>query len=338
MSRRVEPKDADAAPREDGPDEHQLSDRHGLPEPTVAEPADPEATEAEAAERSSQQATPEQSPTPPQATGQARAAAAGSDETPGVPKGVIAAGIAALGVVFGDIGTSPLYALKTVFTIDSGAVKATESDVYGVVSLMFWSITIIVSIKYVGILMRADNNGEGGVMALAALAQRLYEHRRKSHRAVPDHRHRRRRALLRRLDHHARRSAVCRRSKGCRSQRPRSATSSCRSRLSSSPASSSVQRFGTGKVGNLFGPVMVLWFAVLAVAGLVTGRAAPLRAAGPLPHVGRRLRLRAPRRSRSSRWARSCWSSPARRRSTRTWATSAGRRSAARGSSSCSRR
>ena len=81
--------------------------------------------------------------------------------------------IGALGVVYGDIGTSPLYALKTVFTIDGGIVKATPPDVYGVVSLMFWSITIIVSIKYVGILMRADNDGEGGVMALAALAQRL---------------------------------------------------------------------------------------------------------------------------------------------------------------------
>ncbi|MCU1413646.1 MAG: potassium transporter Kup, partial [Microbacteriaceae bacterium] len=70
--------------------------------------------------------------------------------------------LAALGVVFGDIGTSPLYALRTVFTIDNGAVKANQADVYGVISMMFWSITIIVSIKYVLILMRADNNGEGG--------------------------------------------------------------------------------------------------------------------------------------------------------------------------------
>src|SRR5690349_24981267 len=58
--------------------------------------------------------------------------------------------VAALGVVFGDIGTSPLYALQTVFTIDNNAVKATSEDVYGVISLMFWSITLIVSIKYVG--------------------------------------------------------------------------------------------------------------------------------------------------------------------------------------------
>src|SRR4051812_16424852 len=89
-------------------------------------------------------------------------------------RSMVALTLAAVGVVFGDIGTSPLYALKTVFTIDNGAVQATRGDVYGVVSLMFWSITIIVSIKYLGVLMRADNDGEGGVMALAALAERLY--------------------------------------------------------------------------------------------------------------------------------------------------------------------
>ena len=82
--------------------------------------------------------------------------------------------LAALGIVFGDIGTSPLYALQTVFSIDNGAVAPTQDDVYGVISLIFWSVTLIVSVKYVGVLMRADNDGEGGVMALAALARRLY--------------------------------------------------------------------------------------------------------------------------------------------------------------------
>ena len=83
-------------------------------------------------------------------------------------------------MVFGDIGTSPLYALQTVFSIDHGAVQPTVADVYGVISLMFWSVTLIVTVKYVSVLMRADNDGEGGVMALAALAQRLYSGR--SHR------------------------------------------------------------------------------------------------------------------------------------------------------------
>src|SRR6185437_17135037 len=65
----------------------------------------------------------------------------------------VVAAVAALGVVFGDIGTSPLYALKTVFLLDGGAVRANQEDVFGVISLMFWSITIVVSIKYVMILM-----------------------------------------------------------------------------------------------------------------------------------------------------------------------------------------
>ncbi len=87
--------------------------------------------------------------------------------------GAIGLAVGALGVVFGDIGTSPLYALQTVFSIDHGAVHPTSRDVYGVISLVFWSITLIVSVKYVVFVLRADNDGEGGVMALAALMRRL---------------------------------------------------------------------------------------------------------------------------------------------------------------------
>jgi KUP system potassium uptake protein len=98
----------------------------------------------------------------------------GGGHAPSRPGGLqVGLVVAALGVVFGDISTSPLYALQTVFSIDHGAVRATQGDVYGVLSLMVWSVTLIVSIKYVGVVMRADNDGEGGVMALAALACRL---------------------------------------------------------------------------------------------------------------------------------------------------------------------
>ncbi|MGF7235189.1 MAG: KUP/HAK/KT family potassium transporter, partial [Frankia sp.] len=83
--------------------------------------------------------------------------------------GAFGLALGALGVVFGDIGTSPLYALQTVFSIDHGAVRPTQSDVYGVTSLVFWSILIVVSVKYVAFILRADNEGEGGIMALAAL-------------------------------------------------------------------------------------------------------------------------------------------------------------------------
>ena len=75
-------------------------------------------------------------------------------------------------MVFGDIGTSPLYALQTVFHADHGEVPTSPTAVYGVLSLVFWAVTLIVSIKYVTFIMRADNDGEGGIMALIALIQR----------------------------------------------------------------------------------------------------------------------------------------------------------------------
>ncbi|MCO8071767.1 potassium transporter Kup [Acinetobacter lwoffii] len=76
--------------------------------------------------------------------------------------------LAALGVVFGDIGTSPLYALKESFHATRG-LPINELNILGILSLIFWTITLIVSLKYVLVIMRADNNGEGGIMALLAL-------------------------------------------------------------------------------------------------------------------------------------------------------------------------
>jgi KUP system potassium uptake protein len=76
--------------------------------------------------------------------------------------GTAALTLGALGVVFGDIGTSPLYALQAVFAANDGAVKPTEAGVYGVISLVFWAITIIVSVKYLTFIMRAGNHGRVG--------------------------------------------------------------------------------------------------------------------------------------------------------------------------------
>ena len=169
--------------------------------------------------------------------------------------------------MFGDIGTSPLYALQTVFSIDDGAVQPTPGDVYGVISLMFWSITLIVSVKYVGVVMRADNDGEGGVMALAALARRLYGDRGRPTKWL----------LL---------IGVV----GVSLFYGDSVITPAISVLSAveglevaAPSLSHVvlpiaaviltplfaaQRFGTGRVGRLFGPVTALWLAALAVGGL----------------------------------------------------------------------
>ncbi|SDD01269.1 KUP system potassium uptake protein [Glycomyces harbinensis] len=81
--------------------------------------------------------------------------------------------VGALGVVFGDIGTSPIYALQTIFNPgDPHPVPVNSANVYGVVSLIFWSVTIIVTVFYVGLAMRADNDGEGGIMALITLVRR----------------------------------------------------------------------------------------------------------------------------------------------------------------------
>src|SRR6202049_239867 len=75
--------------------------------------------------------------------------------------------LAALGVVFGDIGPSPLYALQTCFTGPNLAV--TPPHILGVLSLIFWSLVLVILLKYVGVVLNADNKGEGGVLALTAL-------------------------------------------------------------------------------------------------------------------------------------------------------------------------
>jgi KUP system potassium uptake protein len=207
-------------------------------------------------------------------TGPTTAAAATAPDSPGSgPAGRPHAGsrggllLAALGVVFGDIGTSPLYALQTVFSIDDGAVRPTEGDVYGVVSMMFWSITLIVSLKYIGVLMRADNDGEGGVMALTALARRLYADR--TARTAPlvvlgvlgvslfygDSLITPAISVL---------SAV----EGVRVAAPELGHVVVPVAAVILTVLFAAQRFGTGRVGALFGPVTLLWFGTLAAAGL----------------------------------------------------------------------
>ena len=81
--------------------------------------------------------------------------------------------VGALGVVFGDIGTSPLYTEQIVFNPgDPHPVKVSTENIFGVISLIFWAVTIIVTVTYVLLVMRADNDGEGGIMALITLIRR----------------------------------------------------------------------------------------------------------------------------------------------------------------------
>ena len=79
--------------------------------------------------------------------------------------------IGAIGVVYGDIGTSPLYMLRTAFTGEHG-VPLTAPHVYGILSVVFWALMVVVTLKYITLIMRADNNGEGGILALTALVSR----------------------------------------------------------------------------------------------------------------------------------------------------------------------
>jgi KUP system potassium uptake protein len=86
--------------------------------------------------------------------------------------------LAALGVVYGDIGTSPLYTIHEIFAGAHHAVPITPDNIFGILSLVFWSLVVVVSIKYVAFVMRADNHGEGGIMALMALVLRGAEGKR----------------------------------------------------------------------------------------------------------------------------------------------------------------
>src|SRR6478609_8413055 len=90
--------------------------------------------------------------------------------------------LASLGVVFGDIGTSPLYALRECLNRAHG-VSTSHENVFGIVSLVFWALTVVISLKYVAYVLRADNAGEGGILALTALATSTKLHPR-AHQAA----------------------------------------------------------------------------------------------------------------------------------------------------------
>ena len=171
--------------------------------------------------------------------------------------------LGALGVVFGDIGTSPLYAMRES-ALAVGGHAASPAAVYGALSLIFWALVIVVTIKYVGFIMRADNNGEGGVMALAALAHRAPVSRRaKTAIGVA--------ALMGLALFY-----------GDGMLTPAISVLSAVEGLGASeafkpwimPITLSIlvvlfllQNRGTERIGKVFGPVMVLWFIVLAILG-----------------------------------------------------------------------
>src|SRR5215217_163775 len=185
----------------------------------------------------------------------------------------------ALGVVFGDIGTSPLYALDAVF--HESDVRPDQASVYGIISLVFWSITLIVSIKYVAFIMRADNDGEGGVMALIALLQSALKNTRGKLALVAIGAFGA--ALFYGDGMITPAISVLSAVEGLEVVSPSLESLVLPITLTILSALFFIQRFGTGAVGRLFRPVMGLWFAVLAVSGLAKVIEAPsvLKALSP---------------------------------------------------------
>ena len=202
-------------------------------------------------------------------------------------QGALALG--ALGVVFGDIGTSPLYTVQTVFNpADPHPVAVSEENIFGVVSLIFWSVTLIVTVTYVLLVMRADNDGEGGIMALITLIRR---------QGAPS----------------GRRTAMVLAALGVFGASlffgdsvitpAISVLSAVEGVKVAAPSLAGlvipitaviivslflVQRFGTGAVGRLFGPVMGVWFTAIGAIGVrgIVGHPEILKALSPTYALG----------------------------------------------------
>ncbi|AXA84608.1 potassium transporter Kup [Lysobacter oculi] len=199
------------------------------------------------------------------------------------PKGGLASlVVGAIGVVFGDIGTSPLYTIKEAFIPHYG-LTPDHDTVLGVLSLAFWALMIVVTLKYVTIIMRADNEGEGGIMALMALAQRTLAKGSRSAYVV---------GILGIFGASlffgdgvitpaiTTLSAV----EGLEIATPHLHHYIIPITVVILVAVFVAQRFGTAKVGKVFGPVMVLWFSSIAVIGVVNIVHAPevIKALNPI--------------------------------------------------------
>jgi KUP system potassium uptake protein len=197
--------------------------------------------------------------------------------------------VGALGVVFGDIGTSPIYTIQTIFNPDDPhPVSVTTDNVYGIVSLIFWSVTLIVTVKYVLLVLRADNDGQGGILALITLIRRLGPARG-----------RRTKLALGALGIFGASLFF-----GDSMITPAISVLSAVEGLETVepsfdrwvvPITTTIivllfatQRVGTARVGRLFGPIMVVWFLAIGAGGLrgITEHPEVLNALSPTYAVG----------------------------------------------------
>jgi KUP system potassium uptake protein len=197
-----------------------------------------------------------------------------------------AAALACMGVVFGDIGTSPLYAFSVTAKAASQGGQVSPDAVLGIVSLIFWSLIVVISIKYAVLIMRADNHGEGGILALLAL---ISPRRAK---------HSRRRAamvvvglvgatLLYGDGTITPAISVLSAIEGVKVYAPQLDRIVVPLTIGILVVLFVIQRNGTAWIGHIFGPVMLVWFVVIAILGIVGIARAPaiLAALSPLPAI-----------------------------------------------------
>jgi KUP system potassium uptake protein len=182
-------------------------------------------------------------------------------------KNLAALTLAAVGIVYGDIGTSPLYTLKTIFDPAHG-LALNSANLLGVVSLIFWGLTIIVSLKYVTLVLRADNHGEGGIMALMALALGAVSGRARLSLTL----------LLIGVFGAALfygdsvitpAISVLSAIEGLEVATPALKPYVVPLTIAVLVCLYAAQRHGTGGIGRWFGPIMLIWFLALAVMGVI---------------------------------------------------------------------
>jgi KUP system potassium uptake protein len=219
------------------------------------------------------------------------AAMASSSLAPSKGSSLAALTLAAVGVVYGDIGTSPLYALKEVFA--HGRVPLTPENVLGILSLVFWTLMVVVSLKYVTLILRADNNGEGGLIAMLALASQAVKHKPVL----------RRRLLILGIFGTAiffgdgvitPAISVLSAVEGLEVAAPQLHRWVVPITLLVLTALFAVQRLGTAVVGRFFGPITLTWMVVLALLGVAQVLQHPAVLQALSPHHALRFLMEQP--------------------------------------------
>jgi len=202
-----------------------------------------------------------------------------------------AAVIGAMGVVYGDIGTSPLYALEA--SLNAAGAPMSRLAVLGVLSLIFWSLLVVVTIKYVVLIMSADNHGEGGILSLFALVERTLTAGTRWQRTI---------VMLAALGAAlfycdaliTPAISVLSAVEGLENLNPATAQAVVPVTLVIIIGLFAIQHRGTERVGRMFGPIMVLWFLVLAVTGVMALIKHPSVLAALSPSYGALLLLQRP--------------------------------------------